>query len=595
MSKMTTHINPETGEHGKCTATVKDCPYQKQGNKLGIETHFKTIKEAKVAGETIKENIYGSFASVNKKTNGNKTNKQPAFEIENRQKFMQLIEKNLSKEQMAKMVEFLEQDSKEFQVILKYDNPTYFIKLLSQPNMDEFSMKKLIKIYGIDDVMLRNGPFSEAAYLALSKSKLNSDQSRMLAQSEYVKGEVLEILSKKISNNNIGYLIDNPNLTVELANKMVQERLVTNPKKYGGNQHWVINCLKRKNLLSGESIELALTNLKEDVWSWSVESMASLPNCPKYLQKEYDEVKKFRQMAEDKNTTAADLDFIISDEFAEKYPEAANGEWREFRMAKSQAICHPNLGDGAIKKLITTANQNQLWSMSRTQKIKTKEAFDEIYNDLQNNKDRNTQRDIKVYAMLARSNNANAEQLTKIANICSQYKENNDNNNGVEEITLQAVAGNKNAAPQLLKKLASHRLLSVKTEAASNPNTPAASLERLATLFQPQLFDPLMENPKLPVKAQMNLLKNSDFIRDPYRATDNVLNLLKNPNVDVTVLDYLADNITEDTYDNYNVYKQKVIDKTKILDAVRKHPKTSMKTLLKLGNQTVDDKGDDNE
>jgi len=63
---MTTHINPETGEHGKCTASVRDCPYQKQGNELGIRTHFKTIKEAKLAGEQVKENIYGSFKTLDK-------------------------------------------------------------------------------------------------------------------------------------------------------------------------------------------------------------------------------------------------------------------------------------------------------------------------------------------------------------------------------------------------------------------------------------------------------------------------------------------------------------------------------------------------
>jgi len=40
---MTIHVNPETGEHGKCTASIRDCPYQKKGNELGIKTHFETL------------------------------------------------------------------------------------------------------------------------------------------------------------------------------------------------------------------------------------------------------------------------------------------------------------------------------------------------------------------------------------------------------------------------------------------------------------------------------------------------------------------------------------------------------------------------
>jgi len=64
--KMTTHINPETGEHGKCTATKKLCPYQKQGEELGIETHFRTVREAKIAGEHLKESMFGEFKTLDK-------------------------------------------------------------------------------------------------------------------------------------------------------------------------------------------------------------------------------------------------------------------------------------------------------------------------------------------------------------------------------------------------------------------------------------------------------------------------------------------------------------------------------------------------
>jgi len=63
---MTIHINPETGEHGKCTATVKDCPYQKKGEDLDVVTHFRTVKEAISAGEELKELLYGSFGVVDK-------------------------------------------------------------------------------------------------------------------------------------------------------------------------------------------------------------------------------------------------------------------------------------------------------------------------------------------------------------------------------------------------------------------------------------------------------------------------------------------------------------------------------------------------
>jgi len=65
---MTYHINPDTGVHGKCTATVKDCPYQKQGIEQGITTHFSNAEEARSAGEKIIAEEYEQF-EVMKKNN----------------------------------------------------------------------------------------------------------------------------------------------------------------------------------------------------------------------------------------------------------------------------------------------------------------------------------------------------------------------------------------------------------------------------------------------------------------------------------------------------------------------------------------------
>jgi len=97
---MTIHINPETGEHGKCTATKKLCPYQKQGEALGIETHFRTVRDAKIAGEQVKESLYGSFASVDKvnesaisNNNGNSVDALTDEDIAENEKFIGLFEK----------------------------------------------------------------------------------------------------------------------------------------------------------------------------------------------------------------------------------------------------------------------------------------------------------------------------------------------------------------------------------------------------------------------------------------------------------------------------------------------------------------------
>lgn len=56
------HINPETKEIGKCTASIQDCRYGATAH------HYSTIQEAYEASEQMLQEEYGNFSSIEKKS-----------------------------------------------------------------------------------------------------------------------------------------------------------------------------------------------------------------------------------------------------------------------------------------------------------------------------------------------------------------------------------------------------------------------------------------------------------------------------------------------------------------------------------------------
>lgn len=68
MSKF--HVNPETGQVGKCTADKKPCKY---GGDKGTDNHYITEKEAQLQSELIMKEKYGNTATTRNKSKDNGT------------------------------------------------------------------------------------------------------------------------------------------------------------------------------------------------------------------------------------------------------------------------------------------------------------------------------------------------------------------------------------------------------------------------------------------------------------------------------------------------------------------------------------------
>lgn len=65
MRKIKFHVNPETGEVGDCTASIRDCKYSNGTN----ENHYATREEAEHAGQVVLQDKYGTFNQMKKSKN----------------------------------------------------------------------------------------------------------------------------------------------------------------------------------------------------------------------------------------------------------------------------------------------------------------------------------------------------------------------------------------------------------------------------------------------------------------------------------------------------------------------------------------------
>jgi len=563
---MTTHINPETGEHGTCNAKIK-CPFQKKGEELGIVTHFNTVREAKAAGEKIQESLYGTFGTLDKNTPkpvAKKTVAKPkVITITSNQEALNILaetNEEISPEQWKKIADFYG----------KNPNDVVAKRMLNRSDLNEYALKKLIKQKGLTE-FLTSEKLPAALYDALAGMKMNQEQQYTFTKNKKVPKSALEIMLPKMHTKYLDNLIKHPNCDVQLADQAV-ENAINDPQNYS----YIYQALLGTNKFSKKSIEMMMTNKTR--FYVDLDYLAQHKLCPPDLAAEINELNKYNQMVATNSVSAADVDEVLSEDFVKKFPRTKYANESAIKNLRMRAYRNDNLSDETIKRLFdeddgTDVKYNYygvLYNLSnQVHGIKDKKIFNELYNEAINHPD--TIKNRALYPLLARSEAATEAQLTNIANICSDYaKYDNWQHRRFRENTLEYVAKNPNTSPQLLKRMTTHRLLDVKTAAAENPNTPTELLDRLSALKQGSLFSALVKNPKLSLQAQKNIIANplfSEKYNSNYRE-----NFLKNPGLDPKILDILADS-----------------PDSKIVEMVKKHPRTSMKTLLKLGGANAED------
>jgi len=184
--------------------------------------------------------------------------------------------------------------------------------------------------------------------------------------------------------------------------------------------------------------------------------------------------------------------------------------------------------------------------------------------------------------------------------------------------SLTMLASNKNTTPEILDKLAKHDLLGpVKNAAANtntseetlwhlvknnfnpwvqkvvveNPNSTSEMLEELSNTGDVAVKVAIAENPKVSKETLMKLAKYPEDerkmilsldIKDPGPVTKNVAVLtaiIENPKVTSDILDFVVEGGDKE-----------------IIELVKKHPQTTMKTLLKIAEkENFNDEEDDKE
>jgi len=554
---MTVHINPENGDLGTCRAEIK-CPFQEKGEALGVVTHFNSMKEAKTASAVLCEKLYGedywSIDKTDKIDNDKKQNdnvSRPKI-ISNLDDVKTLLgnEEELSSAEIKELMKYISKHPEEY----FYTVPG----LLHRAEIDNDTAKKLVKIHGAKN-LLRDTQLAEEAYKVIASSRLTTKQVEdFLENNEQIPKSALEILSNKLSDSNNHYVIAHPNCDGELSTKILTRAVQNSPDALNN----IYFDLKRYDKLNGKIIELFLKNKVR--FYYDLKELANHPECPEDIKKEYDKFVKLAALTKDKKISAAELDNLLNAKYLKKeLPIATTNKWKPLYSMRREALSHGNLGDDTIKRLVMEDGDNDdLWALANSQRIKSSKVFNEIYQDVLTNPKYAESEKTSVLRILAKSECATSEQLSQIANLCEDYR-----SYRFREWALGSIARHKNTPPQLLKKLATHRLEDVKRAAADNPHTPTASLDRLATLKQGNIINALLKNPNLSATGQMNLIKN------PIMDEDGIKNLLKeNSNLDPAVLDKLAD------------YGDK-----EIVELVKQHPKTSMKTLLRLGEQNSEE------
>jgi len=371
----------------------------------------------------------------------------------------------------------------------------------------------------------------------------------------------------KEKDGNLTEVATDSNILPEVLDVFVKRYVIKGDKFHKGN---LVEVLKNPKL-STETLRVLAS--KQHAYPWERENIINHQNCPADLKKEHAELTKLRTIARDKNATPEQLAEIMEMDKKKSFPFATEHGWSEIESITKDAAMNGNLEYKYVKRFLNDPDAWFAYRVSDNHKLKSQKDFDDLYKDFNFLKDDEQAPDYlkqsifsqrrNVMNMLSKSEYATPEQLQEIANIAVEDARKADDGKWVSIRPLANVAENPNTSPILLKKLASSRYADVKKAVAKNSSTPEAALLKLANVKNSQVQQAFADNQQLPVKVQLALINNPDF---PMRYQKILVQ--KNKNLDPEVLDILANSRLKE-----------------VRDLVRKHPKTSMKTLLKLSER----------
>jgi len=518
------HINPETGEAGRCTAQW-NCPYAKLGKELNMETHFPTIKEARAVGEKIKEKMFGEFSVT----------------VNGKQKSIDDLIKLAKKDKLT---------TDELHELAKSDNPIITNLLSAREDLDLPTIDLLIK-NGTDttwETLFGNDKLPKEGYLKLANFALvkkDRKLDKLLVDNYDLPKDALTTLSKnsKLWMYDIyRSYIDNPNLTTEALDNFSDQ--------YKNIGDMPLTADISKNPRTSENLIKRIASNAGGLYGFEMheilDNLAQNRRCPADIKRDVAILNRDYQIAEDKNSTAAQLEEVWNRNF----DNSANLVKAQKKEILTTVIRNENLDNDRKIAIVNEGDWEQKSELLRSHRIDNQELHDAVAK-MFNSGDDNEK--FVARRALSRSTVATPEELINLANL------------GVEkddETLLENVAGNPNIPSALLSRMSKSRYIAVKCAIAKNPNTPEDILLRYSTMKNTGLLKELGSNKKLPVEAQKNIAKEN---REDFWTLKELLN---NPSIDPATLDILADSTNG-----------------RVVEKVREHPRTSMKTLLHISSR----------
>jgi len=586
---MTYHINPETGEHGKCTATKKSCPYQKQGEELGIITHFKTLKESKAAAENLKESLYGTFGTVNK-SNNNITNNNDSNVSKNND---ELSEKLAN----VHLISSRDLDLNTIKAILeqsKTDDWTNLTKICQNPHLSKESYEEIYKAV------------FEGGAVDPRKAKWIEKFGRLLVDNPAVDSELLKkIYSNKLVKHGYNEGITNPNMTAEILD-IIQQRL-----ENGELESYPMAEMISSDKTSDETLRKIFG--KCDYQLLRLFNYRKL-TLPKDLQKELDIMDDFTRKHNDQNTDSDQLHEIIHADYLKLLPNYTRENTKEVDNIVINALMHKNINDEDYELALQKAQKSEMLEIALARNLflyvdpPATLGKNNVVISPEEQKQKKIDRTVKFLKVFPDTDmkssittgllHDNHHGLSQ--GLTPQERYNVGYNlevptTAIKELTeaglqdqrlewiLSYVAPHPNVDAETLKKLANwngKESTQIKQLVAGNPNTSHDVLLKFSKMKNKNLLWQLAANYNINAEEQLNIvdtcLKSSGGeLKNKWEDSIGET-LLENSSITTKTLDKLAES-----------------DNPKFLQKIAEHPKTSMKTLLKIKVKTADENGDD--
>jgi len=539
MSKDTPfHMNPETGETGKCDAKVQ-CPFQKVGDELGMTTHFKTLDEVNSAGESRKTELFGAFGVID----GDKS------------KSLVMSNKKLT--------------SEELKMLVAKNDPDIEKQLSLRSDLDMDTVRAILSDNTIRN-LCANQKLPKEAYSEIFEAITGEERKPELEMSYYSAGQYAGILGTNPSvsyeclekifadrvrtMSNFKECLENPNMTSELIDKIFQKGKKAKYWFYGENG---LDDIAGATKTSPET----LREIAQKGGKVLTVALKDNPNLPAEIKQELETSNEFTKIINAENSTAEDLKKVITADYDKTFPNIMKEISYRDALIRG-ALKHPNLGEEYYSIAIINLHSNDLSDMYRQRTELPDKLVDLSLKYINKNITDEKKNRIILRHVLNKGQNITAEQLRELAEKGVSHKE--------LSWCLPMAARHKNMPPEILKRLSANRLIAIKEAVASNESTPKDILIKYSKMKNDNLLMSLAKNPKLPVEAQMELAKTGNVRAVSHIATA----LLENPAIDGATLDVLADS-------SFTQIKEKALN----------HPNVPMKTILRkrMQNTTSDD------